>query len=101
MSVLERWRRARRKVPGMVRFAIGIWIVHGVLHALGLRDWVSVLSGTPVTAVPFEVAGPAGALYVVAYFGAVVVAPILVIAAAFAELVTCRLQPSTQTTEGS
>lgn len=85
----------------MARFAIAIWIVFGVLHALGLRDWVSVLSGTPVTAVPFEVAGPAGALYVLAYFGAVVVAPILVIAAALAELAACRLQPSTQTTDGS
>jgi hypothetical protein len=61
--------------------AIALWVAFGVLYTIGARDCVSVLSGTPVPGVSFEVAATLGALYVLAWFGAILVAPIFAIAA--------------------
>jgi hypothetical protein len=47
---------------------------------------VSVLSGTPVEGVPHAIAGVGGALYVLAWFGAVLLAPVLALGAALGEL---------------
>ncbi len=66
----------------MLAAAGALLALYGALEALGLRDWVSVLSGTPAPGVPIEQAMAGGALYVLAYFGAVLGAPILTLAAA-------------------
>ena len=50
------------------------------LHVAGLRDWVSVISGTPVPGVS-EVAGVAGgAIYLVAWIATVILSPALIVA---------------------
>lgn len=69
-----------RSIPLPLWLAGGLALTH--LALTPLRDWVSVLSGTPVPGVPFELAALGGLLYVLAYFGAVLVAPILAIAGA-------------------
>lgn len=79
------------RIPRLVSYACLFVALYGALHALGLRDWVSVLSGTPAAAVPRAVAAPAAALYLLAYFGAVLIAPILLIAAAVAAFVDSRV----------
>lgn len=70
----------------MFLISLLVVIAFGVTEMAGLRDWVSVLSGTPVPGVPFEEAIAGGALYVLAWFGAVLLAPILAIAAALSIL---------------
>jgi hypothetical protein len=75
-----------RSVPLALWLAALIALIFGALSALGLRDWVSILSGTPVPGVPYEAAALGGALYVLAYFGAVLLAPILAIAGAVSML---------------
>ena len=68
----------RLRVPVFVTPAIFLASCFLALHAFGLREDASVLSGT----VPSNsFAGVAGLLYVAAWFCAVVVAPILAIAA--------------------
>ncbi|MGE0789670.1 MAG: hypothetical protein AB7S26_28615 [Sandaracinaceae bacterium] len=68
---------------GRTAFVIAVVMVAGyvVLEALGLREWVSVLSGTPVPGVAYEVAALGAIVYVASYFGAVLIAPILAMAA--------------------
>lgn len=75
----EGWRS---KVPwGLLGPALGIGAVFVVVHALGLRDSVSVLSGT-APAGGGERAALGGVVYVAAWLAAVVVAPILALSAA-------------------
>ena len=75
-----------RRVPWLFVGALMIWAVFGLAYAVDLREHVSVLSGTPVPRVPLEQALAGGAFYVLAWFGAVLVAPVLVIAEALAEI---------------
>ena len=65
----------------MFAMALVLVAVHAAAELAGLRDWVSVLSGTPVPGVPFQEAALGGAFYVLGYFGAVLLAPILTLAA--------------------
>lgn len=51
-----------------------------ILHACGFRDDTSVLSGAPASS------AAAGVAYVAAYFGAIVIAPVLLLAAAVLRL---------------
>jgi hypothetical protein len=71
-----------------VLLALGIlpWVVLGVLHLFGLRNDAGFLSGAPVQS------ATAGGVYVLTYFAAVVVAPVLLLAAALIAL-TKRLAP--------
>ena len=66
----------------MLSWAAAIVIVFAILHALGWREYTSVLSGTiPNGLAPMEASVKALA-YMAAYFGSVLVAPILMIAVA-------------------
>jgi hypothetical protein len=59
-----------------------LWAAFALLHALGLRAYTSILSGTAPTGDPADLRAVAlGCAYVVFYFAAVVVAPILTLAA--------------------
>ena len=80
-------RSMLRTVPPMLWPALGMVVGFGVLHLAGARDAVSVLSGTPVEGMSMAVAAALGAAYVLAYFGAVLLAPILVVAAALSSLI--------------
>lgn len=62
----------------LAAFSLGAYVV---AELAGLRDWVSVLSGTPVPGVDYESAFAGGAFYVLTWFGAVLVAPVLTLAA--------------------
>jgi hypothetical protein len=63
----------------VIRRAIILVVVFAILHVAGAREAVGFLSGT----VPEGHGVPLfGALYLLAWFGAVLVAPILLIAAA-------------------
>lgn len=63
-----------------VRLAFAIAFIFMGLHLAGLRDWVSIISGTPVPNVPFEGAVFGGLSYVLSWFALLILAPILVIA---------------------
>jgi hypothetical protein len=68
---------------GFLALAAAIVAVFGVLHLAGLRADASILSGTA----PPDAAGPLlGVSYVLAYFAAVILAPILTLAAGVMEL---------------
>ena len=63
----------------MLSWAGAIVIAFAILHALGWREYTSVLSGTiPNGSTPVEASAKALA-YMAAYFGSVLVAPILLI----------------------
>ena len=81
-TVLEFAYRMFLSSKAMVSWAMGILIMFAILHALGWREYTSVLSGTiPTGSSPMEASVKALA-YMAAYFGSVLVAPILLIATA-------------------
>ena len=69
-----------RRFPILLGLALAIWLLFGVLELLGLRDWVSVLSGTPAPGLDFATTAAGGALYAITYFAAVIVAPVFALA---------------------
>ena len=77
-------RRALR--DGYVLSALGLVALYGGLHLLGLRDWVSVLTATPVEGVSLAAAAIGGSAYVLSWFGAVLVAPVLLLSSALRRL---------------
>ena len=69
-------------IRGLIRRAVVLIAALAVLHLGGARACTSVLSGTSPVAGGWSVpAALAGAAYIVAYLGTVVIAPILLIAA--------------------
>ena len=64
---------------GFLARAAAIVLAFGLAHALGWREETRFLSGTPANA-------KLGALYLLLYFGAVLVAPSLAFGAAFLAL---------------
>ncbi len=73
------------RMPKLMVGAASLWALYAVSAGLGLEDWVGLLSGTPVPGVPLEVAALGGSFHVLSWFGAVVVAPVLAIAAGLLE----------------
>jgi hypothetical protein len=71
-------------------FALAVLLVafHVLLRALGLSAHLSAIAGMPLDACSLPIAG----LYVLAYLGAIVVAPILALAS-LAEAAALRLRP--------
>jgi hypothetical protein len=67
---------------GLAVRAAWIVVLFAVLHGLGWRDFTSILSGTAPGESLYGVKTWLGVLYALAYFAAVIVAPILVIAGA-------------------
>lgn len=72
--------RAPRAARVLVAASVVLALALGLLHALGARDSVSILSGT-MPAGGSESAA-LGVLYVLAWFGTVVASPPMVVAAA-------------------
>jgi hypothetical protein len=77
----ERERRRLLSPRGFVTAAAVIAVVFGILHALGLRPYTSILSGTAPPGAGGGEAVLLGLVYVAAYFACVVAAPVLAIAA--------------------
>jgi len=76
------------RLPVFVTPAIGLVAVLVLLHLIGARENVSILSGT---APPSDFAAVTGLFYVAAWLCAVVVAPTLVIAPVIRRLIQSRL----------
>jgi ABC-type phosphate/phosphonate transport system permease subunit len=82
------WRRALAGsglfTPGGLLLRAGILVVvYLVLHALGLRDYATVFTGTPVSGKTITPADTTIAvIYAGAYLGVVFAVPVMVIAAA-------------------
>jgi hypothetical protein len=79
---------------GMLVLAMVIAALFGVAHALGLRDGVSVLSGTSPSG---DASAGGGVIYALLYFAAILVAPAFAIAAAITWLlraIAARLRSS-------
>lgn len=71
------------KVRRLLYRALGIAVLFVLAHALGWRAYLCVLSGAaPASAHP-TFALVAGCAYLLLYFGVVLVAPVLVLAAGF------------------
>ncbi len=69
-----------------------------VLHLLGWRTDTKIISGTsPLKDFASKLAAARGVIYGLAYFGAVVLAPILLIAAGIARLLPMRSGTNSQT----
>lgn len=78
--------RPRFRLPLPMVFAACLFALHGLSRLLGLEDCVGVLSGTGVPGVPLELAALGAVFHLLTWFGAVLVAPILVVASALLEL---------------
>ncbi len=76
----EKEEPKRRLSPG-IQIALTIWALTFLAHAFGLRDFTSVLSGTPVVGVPQEAAVLGGMTYVVLWLLATSIAPVALVAA--------------------
>ena len=71
--------------------ALALLGCYAVVHVLGWRDYVGFLSGTYAADGPMRTLSPLlGTLYMVAYLGAVVLAPIYLIAAGIIALLARR-----------
>ena len=83
----KRWRRLLAHAgmfspKGLLLRAAVIAAAFLVVHAAGLREYTSVLSGTPASgSLPEAFALAAGIAYATLYFGFVLLAPLLVLAA--------------------
>jgi hypothetical protein len=75
------------RVPVFVTPAVFLLVVFVALHLCGSREDVSILSGTEPSS---DFAAALGLLYVAAWFCAVVVVPILAIAAVLRRIVESR-----------
>ena len=67
--------------PALVTWAMLIVLFYWALTFLGWREYTTVLSGTFPTGVPAQHAAQNAAVYMAAYFGAVLVAPIMILGA--------------------
>lgn len=76
----------RFRIPKLAALALLLLALHGATWALGLDEWVGVLSGTPVPGVDHGLAALGAAAHVITWFGAVVAAPVLLIATCLLEL---------------
>jgi hypothetical protein len=79
-----RWLNAPWSTPaGLAARALVLLLSLALVHALGWREHTTFLSGTPTTAaIGRATAAVLGLLYILAYLGAVVLAPILLLASA-------------------
>ena len=70
-----------------VRHAVLILVLFGIAHVLGLRDFTTIISGTMASpALGAETCALLGMGYMALYFGTVVLAPVLLIAAALLKI---------------
>jgi hypothetical protein len=70
-----------------VRHAVLIVVLFAVAHAFGLREYTTIISGTMASpTLGVETCALLGMGYLALYFGAVVLAPVLLIAAALLKL---------------
>jgi hypothetical protein len=80
-----------------VRHAVLVLLIFGVAHLAGLREFTSVLNGTTgAVGMDMETATLLGASYVLVYLAAILLMPILLIAAAFVAVwqkIRARKQP--------
>ncbi|MCA9604019.1 MAG: hypothetical protein KC619_00365 [Myxococcales bacterium] len=83
---MTRAPRPRLRLPVPMVVAACLFAVHGLSRLFGVEDCVGVLSGTPVPGISFELAALGAAFHLLSWFGAVLVAPILVVASALLEL---------------
>ena len=67
--------RTRRHAPWPLRYGLALPLALGLMHLVGLREWVGVVSGTPVPGVPFAVAAPVGFVYVLTWLATLALAP--------------------------
>ncbi len=79
-----RWLNAPLTTPaGLAARALVMLLGFAIIHALGWREHTTILSGAPTDAtIGRATAAALGATYICAYLGAIVVAPILLLAAA-------------------
>ena len=74
--------RTRRHAPWPLRYGLALPLALGLMHLVGLREWVGVVSGTPVPGVPFAVAAPVGFVYVLTWLATLALAPPMLLAGA-------------------
>ncbi len=82
MSGAEREARGLVSPRGFATAAAVIAVGYGITHALGLRAYTSILSGTAPPGAGGTESVLLGLTYTAAYFACVIAAPILTIAAA-------------------
>ena len=72
---------------GLLARSVVLWLLFLTAHAAGLRRCTSILSGTvPEGSIPLGQATILGTAYIVLYLGAMVVAPVMAVAAALGYL---------------
>lgn len=67
---------------GFLVWAALIGVLFATVHLLGWRDATTILTGTVQNGLTAEIAAAKAMVYLIAYFGAVLAMPILVLAAA-------------------
>ena len=88
------WHAEFLSPKDLMRRAVVLGLLFAAAHVSGLREFTSVLNGTTGSvALSWETAAFLGVLYVLAYLGVVVLAPILLLAAAVS-LTWRKLGPS-------
>ncbi len=100
--MIRRWWNAPLCSPaGLLLRAVVILMVYAVLELAGDRAFTSILCGTPPSdAIPYRRAHIMGVSYVLVYFGALLVAPTLLLAAGILVLVNRWRQHSTRVVGG-
>lgn len=66
---------------GFLTRAVLCWLVFAILHLAGLREYTGLLTMTKPAGVPYLLAATGATTYIVFYLAAILLAPILAIAA--------------------
>jgi hypothetical protein len=72
----------KRAPVSLLAIAVGLWAVYAVVRICGLRNELSALSLTPPPGEQLETALLGAGLYLAAWWGGMVIAPILALAGA-------------------
>lgn len=75
-----------RTPRGLVLRALYLALLFGIVHLLGLREYTTFLSGTPARQTSLTLTAILGSIYALTYLAAILIAPILVIAAGILKL---------------
>jgi hypothetical protein len=71
---------------GLIVRAIYLVLLFGIVHLLGLREYTTFLSGTVARQTSLTTTAILGSVYALSYLAAILIAPILVMAAGLLKL---------------
>jgi hypothetical protein len=91
------WPKPRISPQGFLAGGIQIAILYFIFHAIGLLEYVSILSGTlPSPDMNLQLSLFLGSVYILLYFGFYILTPVFLISSGLFYLIEKRFSPKKQ-----